>query len=525
MVRTASTWRKPRFFVLDVFIIVIVIFSVFPAVWAKPPHIIFIVADDLGWNDIGWHNPQMVSPNLNRLARQGVILESAYVQPICTPSRASFMTGYFPIRLGLQHRSIRPPSTQHLPSNISTLPEVLRTRGYHTHMVGKWHLGFCDWRYTPTGRGFDSFFGYLYGSTDYYHYSTTAEFHPEFKATSWLTSGALSLVSSTLRVTSKVQRKGIDFRFNQTVYTEPMGRYSTEVLSERAVTIIERHDRGKPLFLYLAFKSPHAPLQAPARYRRRCKNMQSKARKIYCGMVAALDQAVGNVTRALRKARLMNNLLLVFTSDNGGAVYTGGNNLPLRGAKTTLWEGGTRVPAFVYSPTLLNRRGYRHHGLFHAVDWLPTFAHVAGASTSSFPGVDGINQWQMLSKGGPSKRSGFVYNIDDKDKNGAIRSGEWKLIAGKVGVFNKWYPIMGEHVHHTDFEKDTITNNSTYLLFNIKADPEERFDQFNLEPVIAQSMVDKLQQWRQLMVAPQNAAPHPKADPELYDGVWTPGFC
>ncbi|KAL8620190.1 hypothetical protein ACOMHN_060846 [Nucella lapillus] len=508
-----------------VHIFLITVISLLPWVSGRPPHIVFIVADDMGWNDIGWHNPQMVSPHLNRLARQGVILESAYTQAICTPSRASFMTGYFPIRLGFQHKSARPPSTKHIPSNISTLPEVLKTRGYQTHMVGKWHLGLCNWKHTPIGRGFDSFFGFLFGSADYYQHWASAVFQPEFKVNSWLTSGPLSLVSSSLRVSSKVFRKGIDFRFNRTLYTDAIGHYSTELLSERAVTIIERHNRKEPLFLYLAFKSPHGPLQVPKHYQRRCRNMQSKARRIYCGMVAALDQAVGNVTKALRRARMMNNLLLVFTSDNGGAVYTGGNNLPLRGAKTTLWEGGNRVPAFVYSPTLLKKRGYKHDGLFHAVDWLPTFAHVAGASTDKFPGVDGINQWDMLSKGSLSKRAGFVYNIDDEDKNGAIRFGDWKLIAGRAGVFNKWYPVMGDHVHDTDFEKDRSTNNSTYMLFNIKADPEERFDQFNLEPAIAKSMTERLQQWRRLMVPAQSPVPHPRADPILHGGVWTPGFC
>ncbi|KAK7099476.1 arylsulfatase B-like [Littorina saxatilis] len=491
----------------------------------KPPHIVFIVADDLGWNDVGWNNPKMATPNLNRLAKQGVILGSAYVQPICSPSRASFMTGYFPIRLGLQQKSIRPHSSKRIPRNITIIPEVLKSRGYATHMVGKWHLGFCNWKYTPTRRGFDSFFGNLFGSNDYYQHIANGEFFPEFKATSWLTSGPLSLIKSSLRMTSKVVIKGTDFRFNETVYREAIGHYATELFSERAVTVIERHDKAKPLFLYLAFKSPHGPLQVPKRYERRCKKIKSKSRRIYCGMVAALDEAVGNVTKALFRTGLTDNLLLVFTSDNGGAVYVGGNNLPLRGAKTSLWEGGTRVPAFVFSPTLLGKRGYKHSGLFHGVDWLPTFAHVAGASTDQIRSIDGINQWQMLTKGRLSQRSEFVYNLDNQEKNGAIRFGDWKLIAGRAGVFNKWYPVMGEHVHNTDFDKDNTTDDSTYMLFNIKADPSERFDQFSLEPTVAAAMVEKLDRWRGLMVPAQSADSHPRADPSLYDGVWTPGWC
>ncbi|KAK7488810.1 hypothetical protein BaRGS_00019945 [Batillaria attramentaria] len=494
------------------FICVCVLFTVV-VTWAKPPHIIFIVADDLGWNDVGWHNPSMVTPTLSRLARQGVILDSAYVQPICTPSRASFLTGYFPIRLGLQF----------IPTNITVLPEALKTRGYQTHMVGKWHLGFCNWKYTPTGRGFDSFFGYLYGSSDYYLHSASADFRPEFKATTWLTSGPLSLLSSSVRVSSVLNKKAYDFRFNQSVYTEGLGKYATELFTERAVTIIERHDKRRPLFLYLAFKSPHGPLQVPQRYENLCRHVRSKSRKLYCGMVACLDEAVGNITRTLKQAGMMKNLLLIFTTDNGGAVYAGGNNLPLRGAKTTLWEGGTRGPAFVYSPTLLDKRGYTHTGLFHAVDWFPTILHVAGLPPVR--GLDGVNQWNMISKGHFSGRFEFPYNIDDEESNGALRFGDWKLIVGRAGIFNRWYPVKGEHANRTDYDRDHSTHNSTYMLFNVKDDPEERNDRYQWEPGVASAMLGRLEEWRKVMVPPQNPTPHPRADPDLYGGTWSPGWC
>lgn len=501
----------------------IVAFSVVPSTVANPPHIIFIVADDLGWNDVGWHNPDMLTPNLDRLAQQGVILDSSYVQSICTPSRASFMTSYFPLRLGFQHKSIRATSPKYIPTNITMLPERLKEKGYQTHMVGKWHLGFCNWKYTPTGRGFDSFFGYLYGSSDYYIHTASAEFRPEFRATGWLTSGPLSLLSSSVRMSSILNIKAYDFRFNQSVYKEARGRYTTELFTERAVTIVERHDQRDPLFLYLAFKSPHGPLQVPERYYHQFRHLKSRSRKIYCGMVLALDEAVGNVTQALRRTGMMKNTLLIFTTDNGGAVYVGGNNLPLRGAKTTLWEGGTRGPAFVYSPSLLEKRGYTHDGLFHAVDWFPTILHVAGLPPER--GIDGVNQWEMLSKGHYSARLEFPYNIDDQERNGAIRYGDWKLIAGKAGIFNRWYPVKGEHSNRTDFDRDRNTHNSTYMLFNIKEDPEERNDRYLSEPGVAEALVERLREWRKVMVPAQDPLPHPRADPSLYGGAWSPGWC
>ncbi|KAL5008803.1 hypothetical protein ScPMuIL_014384 [Solemya velum] len=135
---------------------------------ASRPHILFIVADDLGWNDVSWHNPQMITPNLEKLAKNGVILNSSYVQPVCSPSRNCFMSGYYPFHTGLQHAVIHNWQANYLPGNLTTLPQKMKDLGYSTHMIGKWHLGFCDWKYTPTFRGFDSFLGFYSGAEDYY---------------------------------------------------------------------------------------------------------------------------------------------------------------------------------------------------------------------------------------------------------------------------------------------------------------------------------------------------------------------
>ncbi|WAR29520.1 ARSB-like protein [Mya arenaria] len=296
---------------------------------AKPPHIIFIVADDLGWNDVGWHNDQMFTPNLDKMARAGVILNSSYVQPVCTPSRNCFMTGYYPFHTGLQHEVIHPSHPGYLPANFTTLPQKLKQLGYTTHIVGKWHLGFCDWKYTPTYRGFDSFMGYYNGAEDYF---------------------------------THIRDNGYDFRFNTSVHHPPEGEYSANVISARAVEILDSVDPVRDqLYLYLPFQSVHAPLEVPERYENIYANISTKSRRQYCGMVSALDEAVGNITSALRDRGFMDNALIVFTTDNGGPTFTAANNLPLRGAKTTLWEGGTRGAAFVYSDNLLQNDGYTNN--------------------------------------------------------------------------------------------------------------------------------------------------------------------
>ncbi|KAK7486653.1 hypothetical protein BaRGS_00022054 [Batillaria attramentaria] len=354
-----------------------------PSCLGIPPHVIFIVADDLGWNDVGWHNPAMLTPNLDKYAAQGVILNSSYVQPVCTPSRNCFMTGLFPYHTGLQKV------------------------GYKTHIVGKWHLGFCNWKYTPMFRGFDTFFGYYNGAEDYY---------------------------------THIRDNGFDFRFNDTVYHGGDNVYSA----------------------------------VPKRFEDLYSHIQTKDRRIYCGMVSALDEAFGNVTQALEDSGIADNMLLIFTTDNGGPTYSGANNLPLRGAKTTTWEGGTKGAAFVYSKNLFKRTAYTSTELIHAVDWFPTILEAAGAEPES--GIDGVSQLATITSGSISKRTEFVYNIDDVTNMSAIRYGDYKLIKGGAGVFNGWYPLPklhASHLYNVSAEDKVWKKLPEYMLFNIKGMTEE----------------------------------------------------
>ncbi|KAL3843148.1 hypothetical protein ACJMK2_021100 [Sinanodonta woodiana] len=406
------------------------------------------------------------------------------------------MTGYYPYHTGLQHDVIHPSIPGFLPANFTTLPQKLKELGYVTHMVGKWHLGFCNWKYTPTFRGFDTFTGYYNGAEDYY---------------------------------THVRGDGYDFRFNTDVYHPADGEYSPNIIAQRAITILDEVDpRNESLFLYLPFQSVHAPLEVPEKYERIYSNIHNKDRRIYCGMVSALDEAVGNITAVLRKRGFMDNLLLVFTSDNGGPTYSGANNLPLRGAKTTLWEGGTKGASFVYSDTLLKKTKYLNTEIIHAVDWFPTLLRVAGAAPDA--GIDGMDMWSTISENTTSPRTEFVYNIDEIKKNAAIRVGDYKLIEGSAGAFNGWYPLptvegslqAGWTGNNTDHAIDT---SDEYRLYNIKDDPTEHFDIADKYPDVVEKMKQRLAEYKKSLVPANYPPPDPKSDPKYYNGTWSPGWC
>ncbi|GFS12535.1 arylsulfatase B [Elysia marginata] len=216
--------------------------------------------------------------------------------------------------------------------------------------------------------------------------------------------------------------------------------------TERIRRIIQDHDTSKPLFLYLPYQNVHEPLEVPKNYSELYPNIKDEKRKVFSGMVTALDDAVGDVVANLKRKGIYNNTLIVFTADNGGWVNYGGNNYPLRGGKFTVFEGGTRAAGFVHGP-MFNKTGIKYDGLIHIVDWLPTLAEAAGAANDAHD-LDGVSQWQsLLSATVPSKRQEVVYNLDlswgPVQGRAAIRHGDYKLVAGFPGVYPGWYPPAG----------------------------------------------------------------------------------
>ncbi|XP_041847309.1 arylsulfatase I-like [Melanotaenia boesemani] len=353
------------------------------------PHIIFILIDDQGFNDIGYHNPTIKTPTLDKLAAEGVKLENYYVQPICTPSRSQLITGRYQIHTGLQHSIIRPSQPSCLPSHMDTLPERLREAGYTTHMVGKWHLGFYRKACLPTRKGFDSFFGSLTGSVDYYSYGSC----------------------------DGPGLCGYDLHDGEGVAWGQEGKYSTTLFTQKARKILESHNPSdRPLFLLLSLQAVHTPLQPPKSYIYPYRDMTNVARRKFAAMVSTVDEAVRNVTYALRKHGYYKNSVIIYSTDNGAQPFTGGSNWPLRGRKGTYWEGGVRGVGFVHSP-LLRRRRRVSKALLHITDWFPTLVGLAGGNISQSQGLDGFDVWPTISEGKESPRQEILHNIDPLHKS------------------------------------------------------------------------------------------------------------
>ncbi|XP_033097319.1 arylsulfatase I-like [Anneissia japonica] len=441
------------------------------------PHVIFILSDDQGYRDVGYHGSIFATPVIDRLAGEGVKLENYYVQPICTPTRSQLMTGRYQIRTGLQHGIIEDDHTRCLPLDEVTIAEKMKEANYTTHMVGKWHLGFYEDGCIPTNRGFDTFLGYLTGSEDYYHHDKST---------------------------------GYDFRRNDAVEYNYKGIYSTFVYAKEAIDIISKHDPDKPMFLYISLQAVHTPLQVPSDYTLPyVDTIKNKNRRVYAGMVTCMDEAIGNITGAIKaNGDMYDNTVIIFSSDNGGARQNEGNNWPLRGFKSTYFEGGIRTIGFVHSPLLNDHvKGTVSHELIHVSDWLPTLVEgIAGWTTKGTKPLDGVNQWDTIRTGIASARTEILHNIDPLQKltdvqrsnwrghpfdvriQAAIRFGHMKLITGNKGT-NGWIapPDTGlTSRNHVKYSGQIV------WLFNITADPEERNDLTNTEPDVVIDLLDKL---------------------------------
>ncbi|OQV17859.1 Arylsulfatase B [Hypsibius exemplaris] len=387
-----------------------------PETAKKKPHIIFILADDLGWNDVSFHGSSQIStPNIDLMANEGVILNSYYTQYMCTPSRSALLTGKYPTRLGLQHWVLSTVEQRGLDVSVKLLPEYLQDAGYKTHLVGKWHLGMYRRVMTPLFRGFDSFFGCYSGQNDYYNYTPTVLLPQIFhRFDLW---------------------DNLDPGWNYT------GQYATELFNQKAVDRIMDHNPEDPLFLFLSHIAPHwanadDPIQVPQKYVDRFPHIVNEGRRKYAGAVAALDDSVGAVIAALKSKGMYENSIVVFSSDNGGAglentlgglPVTHANNFPLRGAKTSQWEGGLRVTACIASP-LLEKPKRVSNELFHITDWFTTFLRLAGIGKPNE--IDGYDIWDSISRDKPSPRTEILHQIDPVWKEYALRWNQYKLVIG-----------------------------------------------------------------------------------------------
>nr|UNO37547.1 sulf4 [Psylliodes attenuatus] len=534
----------------------------------QKPNIIVIMADDMGFNDVGFHgSDEIPTPNIDALAYNGVILNTHYTQSLCTPSRAAFLTGKYPIHTGMQHLVILETEPWGLPLNETLMPQLLKQNGYATHAVGKWHLGFYKKEYTPTFRGFDTHYGYWQGFHDYYTHMVKASFSDD---------------------------TGYDFRRNLEVDYDAKGKYSTTLFTNEAVKLIREHDTEKPMFLYMTHLAPHAgnevdPLQAPDEEIAKFAHIKDPERRIYAAMVSMLDQSVGTVIAALREKQMLQNSVILFMSDNGAApegIHANhGSNYPFRGMKESAWEGGTRNLAAIWSPLIKKPQRVSNH-LMHISDWLPTFYSIAGLDNAQIPkNIDGQDMWESISEDKESPRTELVYNIDDTKRWGAIRQGDWKYSFGSTGKErDTWFGNDGKKpeyiydinqvltsktatafaglityqqikdknskrrrrrelkiIDKNDIEtlrmqatvtcgpfnfEDQLEENKCNLLqspclFNIREDPCERVNLASTRPNIVRNLEQLLLDYRKNIIPALNKPRDPNSNPVNWNNTWT----
>ena len=410
-----------------------------PAATGKPNILIFL-ADDLGWHDVGFHGSEIRTPNVDRLASQGVRFERAYSFPVCSPTRSGLMTGRSPMRLGVAYTVIRPWSSYGVPVRERFMPQAFHDAGYQTAITGKWHLGHAYKKFLPRSRGFDHAYGHVNGAIDYFT-------HERDGGLDWNRDG------------KSVREEG----------------YSTFLLGAEAMRWIKQRDRNRPFFLYMPFNSPHAPLQAPPEYIDKYANIADIKRRRYAAMTDAMDVTIGKVLATLDEEGVADNTLVMFFSDNGGPVQSGATNTPLRAGKGTTFEGGTRVPAVMRWPGHL-KAGATSNQVMSMMDYFPTLAGAAGVSPGNTLPLDGKNLWPAVSTGKTEPRDDIFFVVETAGvERYAVHQREWKLV--------REVPRNGAPRNY---------------LFRIEEDPTESHDVAEQNPKLVADLVRRIDEWRKL---------------------------
>ena len=437
------------------------------------PNVVVIVADDLGWADVGFHGNQIIdTPSLDRIAAEGAQLNRFYTTPICSPTRAALMTGRDPIRLGVAYSTIMPWQNNGIHPDETFLPELFLSAGYQTAMVGKWHLGHAQQSYHPNSRGFEHFYGHLH---------TEVGFYPPFASLG-----------------------GKDFQRNG-VSIDDQG-YESYLLADEVSRYIRERDTEKPFFIYMPFIAPHTPLDAPEELQAKYADMaddrgksrskmadstrfmakvtgRTSARPMYAAVVDAMDQAIGRVLDTLDREGLADNTIVLFFSDNGGAVYAigGADNAPLRGGKGDTFEGGIRVVAAMRWPEKIPM-GSRVDSIMSVMDVLPTLTSAAGIDADTQFRLDGRNMLPALIDGQTMPREKLLFFISETPFKNHVNvtafNDEWKLI---------------QRIE-TGFSSVDVAQ----FLFNIAEDPHEHNNLAQQHPDIVADLADEIRHWRNL---------------------------
>jgi arylsulfatase A-like enzyme len=352
------------------------------------PNILLILADDAGYADFGFQgSEEMRTPNLDKLANEGVIFTDAHVSAtVCSPSRAGLLTGRYQQRFG--HESNSPPADMGMDTTEVTIADALGQNGYRTAIFGKWHLGYQD-RYHPNNRGFDYFYGLKSGHRDYF----SADYDKN---------------------DGKAMMSNMD-------YAEFNKGYVTDALGDSTAKFISRTDE-EPFFAFLSFTAPHTPMQAKEED---MKRFEGHPRQTLAAMIWAMDRAVGKAVNALKEKGELENTMIIFLSDNGGDYGNNSSNEPLKGWKGNAFEGGHRVPFFVYWKDHLEGRK-KFDGLTSSLDIFATSLAAAGVAESPGKPLDGVNLLPYMrgEKEGTPHEKLYFRKLD----KAAMRDGKWKLV-------------------------------------------------------------------------------------------------
>nr|XP_018914561.1 PREDICTED: arylsulfatase B-like [Bemisia tabaci] len=526
------------------------------------PHIILIIADDVGWNDVGFRGSnQIPTPNIDALAYNGIVFDRHYTLPCCSPSRTALLTGKYPIRMGLQGLPLMAGAAEGIPLNEVLLSERLQELGYVTRMVGKWHLGYYKTAMTPTRRGFHSHFGYYNAFVGYKN------------------------------AICNMMIPGFDcYRDTKRSKHEVEGKYLTDVYTREAVDIIRNHSKSTaPLFLYISHLAGHAGDAGVLEVRNETENAKKYSfisdplRQLYAGVIEALDDSVGAVVEALDTQNMLENSIIIFISDNGGMSaaptrehQNTGSNWPLRGLKLSPFEGGVRGVAVAWS-RLFRRNGRTSANYMHISDWFPTLYSAAGGDVSTLKGLDGVNQWfNLVDERTEVPRNQLLVNINEKLGDWAIIVDEWKLvkvnITHLVNFTQLYYGETGRNGE--EYSMELVTNsrvskilrrnrlqgdlreeyaerraslemtsscaeriaasngtdplipsdrcNEVPCLFNIQQDPCEFHNVADQHPSVVDALEELLEGYAAQLVESQEAEFDPAAHPKNWDGYWAP---
>ncbi len=458
----------------------------------RAPNIVLIVADDLGSGDLSSYGGTVVrTPNIDRLAREGVRFERAYAAAaVCSPSRAGLLTGQHPARQGYDFNPM--DRTVALARETATLPEVIKAGGYRTGMVGKWHLGGVAGS-RPNERGFDEFFGSLGGAGQHIDPAETG-------VETWTPEPIEGRMRTILRGTEPVEEK----------------EYLTDAYTREALSFIERH-RDQPFFLYLAYYAPHAPLQATARHLEPYRHIAEQGPRIYAAMVHALDLGVGAILDRLDQLALASDTLVIFVSDNGCPLYLGGacSNGILRGGKRYFFEGGVRVPLLARFPGRV-RAGQVFGAPVSLLDLFPTAVAAARGAAAVPPGLDGVNLLPVLAGGGAgaAPHPALYWRAG---ANFAVSDGRHKLWLVNRASEAQRASIEPERLL-PDFERRSESpQGQLALLYDLEADPRERNNLAAAEEDTVERLQAQLRAWQAGIAAPR--FPSRRATVATIDGV------